>query len=154
MKQFNVRVYGLLINADRQILVSDESRFGKQFTKFPGGGVEFGEGLHDALKREFLEEVDLEIQVHDLFYVNDFLQLSAFNPQHQLLSFYYFVSAEIMPTNLATPTTTGDGETQRWIPLHDLSEKNMTFPLDKLVAEKLNKKSLVQRSLIFCKLKN
>lgn len=72
MKQFNVRVYGLLINADRQILVSEESRFGKQFTKFPGGGVEFGEGLHDALKREFLEEVDLEIQVHDLFYVNNF----------------------------------------------------------------------------------
>lgn len=140
MKQFNVRVYGLLINADREILVSDESRFGKHFTKFPGGGVEFGEGLHDALKREFLEEVDLEIQVHDLFYVNDFLQLSAFNAQHQLLSFYYFVSAENMPTNHATPTKSGDGETQRWIPLHELSKNDMTFPLDKLVAEKLNKK--------------
>lgn len=141
MKQFNVRVYGLLINDKNEVLVSDESRFGKHFTKFPGGGVEFGEGLQDALKREFLEEVDIEIQVHDLFYVNDFLQLSAFNPQHQLLSFYYFVSAEIMPTNHANPTTSGDGETQRWIPLHHLSENDMTFPLDKLVAEKLNKKN-------------
>jgi len=50
MYQFNVRVYGLLINDRQEILISDEQEYGIQFTKFPGGGLEYGEGLTDGLK--------------------------------------------------------------------------------------------------------
>jgi hypothetical protein len=39
MKQFNIRVYGLLINDEQQNLLSDEYRSGFAFTKFPGGGL-------------------------------------------------------------------------------------------------------------------
>lgn len=137
MKQFNVRVYGLLVNENNEILVSDESRFGKHFTKFPGGGLEFGEGLNDALKREFIEEMALEIEVKSLFYVNDFLQISAFNPDHQLLSFYYFVSTQQNLINLPSARIQGDGETQRWVSLHELTEEDMEFPIDKFVVKKL-----------------
>lgn len=137
MKRFNVRVYGLLVNENSEILVSDESRYGHQFTKFPGGGVEFGEGLHTALVREFREEMELEIDVKELFYVNDFLQISAFDPNHQLISFYYFVSAKHPPTNLTTARLNGDGETQRWISIQELTINDVTFPLDKCVVEKL-----------------
>ena len=56
MYQFNVRVYGLLFNEDNHILISDEEEYGFQFSKFPGGGLEYGEGLIDALKRDFIEE--------------------------------------------------------------------------------------------------
>ncbi|HEY0897744.1 MAG TPA: NUDIX hydrolase, partial [Sphingobacteriaceae bacterium] len=48
---FNVRVYGLLINHRQEILISDEEEYGVRFTKFPGGGLEYGEGLLDGLKR-------------------------------------------------------------------------------------------------------
>ena len=44
MYPFNVRVYGLLINDQNQILISDEQEYGMQFSKFPGGGLEYGEG--------------------------------------------------------------------------------------------------------------
>ena len=54
MYPFNVRVYGLLINDKNEILISDEQEYGTRFTKFPGGGLEFGEGLIDGLKREFM----------------------------------------------------------------------------------------------------
>ena len=37
MYKFNVRVYGLLINADDEILISDEQEYGMRFSKFPGG---------------------------------------------------------------------------------------------------------------------
>ena len=140
MKSFNVRVYGLLVNDQKEILISDEFRFGKAFSKFPGGGLEFGEGLADGLKREFKEEFSLEIEVGDLFFVNDFYQESAFNPNHQMLLFYYWISCtnwqEIQATREKT-VLSEDGETPRWIGLKNISAQTMTFPVDKIVAEKI-----------------
>ena len=90
---FNVRVYGILINDQRQVLVSDEFIRGEYYTKFPGGGLEFGEGTRDCLKREFKEEMDLEVEVGEHIYTTDYFQLSAFNPSHQIISIYYFANA-------------------------------------------------------------
>ncbi|MFD2146875.1 NUDIX domain-containing protein [Mucilaginibacter antarcticus] len=73
MKAFNLRVYGLLINDAEEILLSDEQEYGMQFTKFPGGGLEYGEGLIDGLKREFVEECDVKIDVLSHYYTTDFL---------------------------------------------------------------------------------
>ncbi|HCU44150.1 MAG TPA: NUDIX hydrolase, partial [Sphingobacterium sp.] len=50
MFPFNVRVYGILINDNNEVLISDEKTENVSFTKFPGGGLEYGEGLLDALK--------------------------------------------------------------------------------------------------------
>ena len=60
MHRFNLRVYGILINDKKQVLVSDEFIRGNYYTKFPGGGLEFGEGTRDCLKREFMEEMNLK----------------------------------------------------------------------------------------------
>ncbi len=141
MKAFNLRVYGLLIE-DNQILVSDECRNGFSFTKFPGGGIEFGEGVYDALIREFNEELGIEIQVDALFYVNEFLQLSAFNENHQLISFYYKVSSseleKITVGNHEVPHNE-EGEKHRWVCIEDLNEDDFTFPIDKKVVALIHK---------------
>lgn len=140
MKNFNVRVYGLLINTKNEILVSDERRAGISFTKFPGGGLEFGEGLSEALKREFSEEMGIIITVENLFYVNDFFQISAFNEDHQLLSFYYLINYshtdKIGKLEYTYPLNE-DGEKQRWVSISELHEDNFTFPIDKKVIQKL-----------------
>ena len=60
MNKFNLRVYGILINKNNEVLLSSELRFEKPMIKFPGGGLEFGEGLVDCLKREFQEECGIE----------------------------------------------------------------------------------------------
>src|ERR1700712_2769712 len=90
MSKFNVRVYGLLINDNDEVLISDEQEYGMCFTKFPGGGLEYGEGLIDGLKREFIEECDTEIEVISHFYTTDFFIKSAFNDT-QVISVYYLV---------------------------------------------------------------
>src|SRR5215813_14446064 len=90
---FNLRVYGILLGKNKEVLVADEFIRGGYYTKFPGGGLEFGEGTRDCLKREFKEEMDLEVKVTDHIYTTDFFQMSAFNPSHQILSIYYFVEA-------------------------------------------------------------
>ena len=79
---FNIRIYGLLLTPAKEVVVSDEYIRGNYFTKFPGGGLEFGEGTRDCLKREFKEEMNLEVTIGEHIYTTDFFQLSAFNPQH------------------------------------------------------------------------
>ena len=99
MYPFNVRVYGLLINDRNEILISDEQEYGMRFAKFPGGGLEHGEGLIDGLKREFVEECNVEIEVLSHFYTTDFYIKSAFNDS-QIISVYYLVK-NISPLALA-----------------------------------------------------
>ena len=91
MFRFNIRVYGILMTEEKKVLVSDEYIRGNYYTKFPGGGLEFGEGTRECLKREFKEEMDLEVEVGEHIYTTDHFQLSAFNPEHQIISIYYFV---------------------------------------------------------------
>lgn len=142
MYQFNVRVYGLLINESQEILISDEKEYGMQFTKFPGGGLEFGEGLRDALKREFIEECNTEVEVLNHIYTTDFFVKSAFNDS-QIISVYYQVK-NIAPLNLSIKTIPfdfeGGGEPQqafRWVKLTDLKAQDLTFPIDQYVAQLL-----------------
>lgn len=144
---FNIRVYGILLNENKQVLVSDEFIRGNYFTKFPGGGLEFGEGTRDCLKREFKEELDLHVEIGNHIYTTDFFQMSAFNPSHQIISIYYFAkSLESIKVPLRSKPfdfnegqmkiyhETGETETFRFIDWTDFSEESVTLPIDKVVA--------------------
>ena len=90
---FTIRVYGVLFNEQQQVLVSDEFVLGHYYTKFGGGGLELGEGTIDCLKREFMEEMNLKVDILEHIYTTDFYQRSAFNPEQQIISIYYLVKA-------------------------------------------------------------
>ena len=145
---FNIRVYGILINQLNQILLSDELIKGKHYTKFPGGGLEFGEGIADCLIREFKEETNLDIKIDEHFYTTDFFQVSAFNPAHQIISIYYMVKVDdgfdlikhIENINQETQLQkeNNNAEVFKWIDLNKLSENDVSLPIDKLVVKLLN----------------
>jgi ADP-ribose pyrophosphatase YjhB (NUDIX family) len=142
MEYFNVRVYGLLINEQNEVLISDEQEYGQRFIKFPGGGLEIGEGLIDGLKREFVEECDIEVEITSHFYTTDFFVRSAFN-NSQIISVYYKVK-NITPINFAIKTIEydfdGEGDVLqafRWVKITELFPDNVTFPTDKRVVELL-----------------
>lgn len=152
LPHFNIRVYGLLLNEQKQVLVSDEIIRGNYYSKFPGGGLEFGEGTKECLKREFKEEMDLEVSIGEHIYTTDFFQLSAFNPQHQIISIYYFAHAleaikaplrnkpfDFDEQQLKIYEATGETETFRFIDWHEFSEDSVTLPIDKIVAGLLKK---------------
>jgi len=152
---FNVRVYGILINDKNQVLVSDEYIRGKFYTKFPGGGLEFGEGTRDCLKREFEEEMNLSVEVGNHLYTTDYYQQSAFNPNDQIISIYYFVKPlepiKFLLTNKKFDFTEdqlkiykekSEIETFRFIDLKNVSEEDVTLPIDKTVATILKQRYL------------
>jgi 8-oxo-dGTP diphosphatase len=149
---FNIRVYGILLNENKQVLVSDEFIRGNYYTKFPGGGLEFGEGTRDCLKREFREELNLAVEIGDHIYTTDFFQMSAFNPSDQIISIYYFAKS-LEPIQFPLRTIafdfderqmkiyqqTGETETFRYIDWKDFSEESVTLPIDKVVAKMVKK---------------
>lgn len=150
MSVFNVRIYGLLIDEKLGLLLSDEKIRGMDITKFPGGGLEFGEGTRDCLAREFREELNLEIEVVDHFYTTDFFQLSAFNPGHQIISIYYTVKAiapytfpysekpfDFNAEQLEMYEQTGETETARFVSMDSLTPQHLTLPIDQLVVKQL-----------------
>ena len=144
MGQFIIRVYGLVINEKKEILLSDEFVLNTKMTKFPGGGLEFGEGLIDGLKREFKEECNgQEIENIRHFYTTDFFQKALFFDNAQLISIYYLAELK-QPLKFKISEKAFDfkidaGETQsfRWEKLKDLKDDAITFPIDKFVLNKL-----------------
>jgi ADP-ribose pyrophosphatase YjhB (NUDIX family) len=145
---FNVRVYGILLGENKEVLVSDEFIRGDYYTKFPGGGLEFGEGTRDCLKREFKEEMDLDVRIGEHIYTTDYFQMSAFTPDQQIIAIYYFAHAlEPIKVPLRTKSfdfdeqqlevykRTGETETFRFIDWEAFSSEQVTLPIDKVVAD-------------------
>ncbi len=144
---FTIRVYGILINETMQVLVSDEYIRGNYYTKFPGGGLEIGEGTRDCLQREFMEEMNLKVGVGEHIYTTDIYQQSAFNNAHQILSIYYFATA-LEPIKVPLRNKAFDFDTDqlnvyenikqietfRFVDWKDFSADAVTLPLDKIAA--------------------
>jgi ADP-ribose pyrophosphatase YjhB (NUDIX family) len=148
--KFSIRIYGILINNNHQVLVSDEFIRGNFFTKFPGGGLELGEGTRDCLIREFKEETNLDVTIGEHIYTTDFYQQSAFNHQDQIISIYYYANTK-EPIDLKTSNIPFDflphqiedktacAESFRWVNWEDLNESSVDLPIDKVVVKMLKK---------------
>lgn len=135
--KFNIRVYAAAVK-DKKVLVLHEEYAGEQLMKLPGGGLEFGEGLHDCLHREFEEELNVKINVLGHLYTQEEFLVSRFRNNEQLLTVYYLV--EIIDENeflIMDPCI----EKIEWIPIES-DENPFPLPIDKIVFEKLKEKFL------------
>ncbi|MDI1354740.1 MAG: NUDIX domain-containing protein [bacterium] len=146
-RNFNVRVYGVLIQ-NGAVLVSDEYIKKNKITKLPGGGLEIGEGTRDCLKREFKEELEVEVEVGEHFYTTDFYVASSFDSNSQVISIYYLVSAadgvqfktSLQPHDYQPKE---GAQSMRWIPLEHLRETDFTLIIDRRVGELILKQFVV-----------
>jgi len=139
MSTFTIRVYGLLIH-EGHVLVADEFIKGRRITKFPGGGLEYGEGLKDALVREIREEIGIAAFDVEHFYTTDFFQQSAFHstPMQVVSVYYSFRVADpkaipVVPVPFGDLTGPQDQEVFRWLALAGSVEEDLTLPIDRHV---------------------
>lgn len=134
MEYFNLRVYGVLVNENQEILISKETYKGLSFTKFPGGGLCFGESLPDGLIREFKEECNLDIKVEKLLHVTDTFVPSAFD-NSQVIGVYYKVQALNSDLNGDLKVENYDKENDssqffHWVPISKVSAEYFYFEMD------------------------
>lgn len=138
----------MLLNDKKQVLVSDERIYNHnlEVTKFPGGGLELGEGTLECIKREYREELDISVEVVEHLYTTDFFQRSAFHDDHQIISIYYIIkslSPLHIPVNNSGPMYPEHvGELFRFIDWDHFNEEVMTLPIDKVAVRTLKQKYL------------
>lgn len=141
--RFTVRVYALIINDEDQVLITDEFQLGMKMTKFPGGGMHFGEGTIDCLKRELLEECNQELVDIQHFYTTDFYQKALFYDDHQLISIYYKaklkepIQVKISEKAFDFSEFINGNQSFRWVSINSINPDIFTFPIDKHVAHLL-----------------
>ncbi|HKJ40719.1 MAG TPA: NUDIX domain-containing protein [Sunxiuqinia sp.] len=147
LKHFNIRVYGLFINDKKEVLITDEFQLDTKMTKFPGGGLHFGEGTIDCLKREMIEECNQEIEAIQHFYTTDFYQKALYFEDHQLISIYYKARLK-NPINFKISNEPFDfvkmkngNQSFRWVSVQQLNPDELSFPIDKHVAFLLKDKT-------------
>jgi len=148
--QFTIRVYGLLVcdrgePATPHVLVADEIIKGRRITKFPGGGLEFGEGLKDALIREIREEIGVEAFDLEHFYTTDFFQQSVFHTEPMQVVSVYYTFRVAYPSAIAVVQEPFNGlagpqdqEVFRWLRLDGTSAEDLSLPIDRVVGRMIN----------------
>lgn len=139
LKYFNLRVYALIRNDKGDILLSDEYVLNRRMTKFPGGGMHFGEGPADCIRREAIEEFGQPIEITGHFYTTHYFQKALFYDDHQLISIYYNarfpepIRFRISEIPFDFPAGINGSQSFRWASLTEIREKDLTFPIDQFV---------------------
>lgn len=146
INSFNIRIYSLIINNKREVLLSDEFRLGRRMTKFPGGGLQFGESIRECLHREAMEEFGQDIEITGHFYTTDFFMQPFHRSDQQLISIYYLtkfkseIGFKISTKKFDFPGEADKNQSFRWKSIKNIEADEITFANDRYVANLLKSK--------------
>ena len=124
-KEIRPIALGLAIKKNK-LLVSEgfDKVKNETFYRCLGGGIEFLEKSKEALKREFLEEINIDITVKDFLGISENIFTYQGRKAHELILFY---SIEISDENYQEEYKVIDdhGETiAKWINIDEFKNKN------------------------------
>ena len=137
INSFNIRVYACVVK-EKKVLTLFEEYAGEPLMKFPGGGLEFGEGLKECLKREFAEELNVDVEIGEHFYTQEDFLVSRFRDNEQLLTIYYLVNIVNEEDFIILDPCIEKAE---WLSI-DQPENPFSLPIDRIVFDKLKQKFL------------
>lgn len=147
--KFNFRVAGIAIHNHRILLHTTEK---DDFWNLPGGRVEFNESTDQTIKREIKEELDIEIQMSKLLFVNeDFFEYE--DKRYHEIGFYYLID---FPDG--HEVLTKDGEFKgiedngrlifKWFLLDELKDLNVYPEMLKTDLMKLKDQNKIQHFIV------
>lgn len=129
-KQPIVAVAALILNDKNEVLlVRRKAEPGKDMWSIPGGVVELGEYLYDALKREIKEETGLDIKPMKLLDIFEILERDEDNK----IKYHYVILDYLAEKCGGVLRASSDASQARWIALNEIYSYNITKSLKKLL---------------------
>lgn len=118
-----VGTYGIVLDQDKIFLVVQNKGPFKALYDLPGGGLDFGEEIEEALHREFIEET-----AHDFYHMEHYLNLSVCTcvpSQPDKEGYLFFQIGLIYKIDKLFATGSNHELIAKWISLSSLTEKKM-----------------------------
>ena len=112
-----IAVGAIVVHDDALLMVQRANDPGKGLWSVPGGRVEAGEFLADALRREVREETGLEVEVGELAGI---LEVPGDELHYVILDYHAVV------TGSPDPKASGDAGDVRWVPLDQVAHMECT----------------------------
>jgi 8-oxo-dGTP diphosphatase len=122
IKPIRISARAAIIEDDRILLIECEDAHGLHYN-FPGGGVQPGESLHEAVRREVFEETCAEVEVGRLLLAYEVApRLAALQNMEPALAmiFQAQLAGDAEPQMPSSPDTDQIGV--RWVPLALISQ--------------------------------
>ncbi len=88
----------------------------------PGGGVELGESLEDAVRRETKEETGLKVETAELFDVVDQVHLD----KQGRIEYHYIIIDYLVKPKAGKPEAASDAKALKWVPLDEVEGYDLT----------------------------
>jgi 8-oxo-dGTP diphosphatase len=115
-KQF-VAVRAVIIKDDKVLIIRESDVYGKGLGRydFPGGKVQMGESINEAIEREVKEEVGIKVKIGNPFYVDEWRPVVK-GEQVQIIGIFYICESMDSEVKLGS-----DHDDYKWMPVSDYS---------------------------------
>ncbi|WP_290901656.1 NUDIX hydrolase [Ferroglobus sp.] len=133
-----IGVGAVIIEDEKILLVRRANEPNKNMWSIPGGLVRVGESLHEALKREILEEIGVEIEIGDVACVTE----EIFLDKDGRIKYHYVIVDFFAKIKSGEIKAGSDAKEVKWIKLDELGEDVVPF-VRKLVEKILREEKMI-----------
>ncbi|RLG94532.1 hypothetical protein DRO29_06485 [Candidatus Bathyarchaeota archaeon] len=127
-------VAAVAIKDNKMLLVKRGAPPGEGLWSIPGGAVELGERLHDALKRELREETNLECEIIDLVNIAEVI----IRDEEGKVRFHYVILDYLVKITGGELRPGSDVLDAKWFDLKEAQNLPLTKTTRKLIKKLLN----------------
>jgi 8-oxo-dGTP diphosphatase len=129
-RQVRVATSALIINDQKILLVKKAREPNKGLWSLPGGLVELGETIEEALVREVNEETGLSIRPTGVAAITQLIQR-----EKQATQPYHYIIVTMTATLVGgTPKPGGDAEAMEWVPLKEVHKRKLAQGVDAVLS--------------------
>ena len=116
-----VSVHALILNEGHMLLIKRATEPSKGKWSLPGGRIELGETIHQAIKREVLEECSVEIEIERIFDVGE----NIIRDEEDRISYHFVLIYFLAHYKGGELKAQSDAEDVRWFTTEELYEADM-----------------------------